>query len=171
VRGTKLDGWLEGAAWRAAERASLLPEAAEAQRRAVAALKRAQAAVARQVVVGIGETIGLLACASADGLGVYLNLPDGADPALTARANEAEGVTAWVSDEAGRAWATVGVAPWYGADEIDHAVLCVAKVAHVLFGLHPPSMDSQAHAACGWHGPAPAPADQQAEPALDRRGS
>jgi hypothetical protein len=133
------------------ERTALLPEVAAVQRQAAAALRRAQAAVVRQVVIGIGETIGRLAFPSADGRGVVVDLPVGSELALAARAMTAENVVAEVIVEAGRDWLMVVVAPWYGVEEIDHTILVVAKVAHVLLGLHPATMDEASHAACGLH--------------------
>jgi hypothetical protein len=159
VRETRLTGWDEATMWARLGGAALLPETAEPQRVAAAALRKAQAAVARQVIVGIGEAIGLLAYPNADGRGVTVELPPEADPAHVARAVVAENVTAWVEADAGRDRVTVAVAPWYAAEEIDHTVLVVAKVAHVLLGIHPPTMDLQAHdAACGWHAPGAAAA-------------
>jgi hypothetical protein len=147
-----LVGWLDAAVWRSFDDGDLLPEVAEAQRAAASALRTAQAAVSRLVIVGIGEAIGVVAFPSVDGAGVSLALPVEGHAETVVQALLAENVTAYLSEDAGRTWATVGVAPWYRADEIDHVVLCVAKVIHVIFGIHPSSMDEQAHAGCAWHG-------------------
>src|SRR5512138_1913818 len=76
-------------------------------------------------------------------LGVALDLPSHADAAYTARAIDAENVTAGFLDFQGRACVAAPEDMAYVAQ----AAHAVAKVTHLLYELHTPFVDSQ-EAAC-----------------------
>jgi hypothetical protein len=132
-----LPGWAEADRWTAVRHDALLPEAAEAQRTAAAALRQAQATIGCQVKVGIGEVAGLAAWPSADGRGVALDLPPGADRSRAAAVLTAAGIAAEVACVGGQTWAIVTVAPWYTAADIERVVVAVARMAHALATPHP----------------------------------
>jgi hypothetical protein len=122
--------------WGAVGQAALLPETAALQVAAAAAAGRASAAVARQIIVGIGELLHVQAWFDHESQGIRLDLPVTTDAARVVAGLATEGVGAWVAEEDGRAWATVPVAPWYAAADVEYLVLAVARVAHGLLGLH-----------------------------------
>jgi hypothetical protein len=76
-------------------------------------------------------------------IGVALNLPPHADAAYTARAIDAENVTAGFLDFEGRAC----VAAPADVAHVAQAAHAVAKMTHLLYELHTPFVDSQ-EAAC-----------------------
>ena len=92
-------------------------------------------AIARDVREGLLETVGVKSSLSMDNgcCSVVLELPQGTDTELVARAIDLENVEAW-RDEAGKVH--VGINPWYSTKDVDQTVLCTIKVIHVLLGIH-----------------------------------
>ncbi|MEJ7849740.1 MAG: hypothetical protein WKF92_16775, partial [Pyrinomonadaceae bacterium] len=64
---------------------------------------------------------------------VVLELPEGTDTELIARAIDAENVEAW-RDVPGRV--NVAINPWSSTKDVDQTVLSTIKVIHVLLGIH-----------------------------------
>lgn len=127
--------------------ARLLPEIERHQRRVAADVRRLQHAICLEVAQGVVETLGLRAWAAPGDLGVWVALPAGADIAQVAWAIVAEGAVAQPADDA--PYLLLPVQPWFDLEEIEHTVLCCAKVCHVLLGVHPPTLDLAAHLADG----------------------
>ena len=92
-------------------------------------------AIAKDVRGGLKETVGIESSFSTDDgrSSMILELPEGADAELVARAIDAENVEAWL-DEQKRVH--VGINPWYSTKDVDQTVLCTIKVIHVLLGIH-----------------------------------
>jgi hypothetical protein len=92
-------------------------------------------AIAKDVRIGLLETVGVESSLSLDGerCSVILELPEGTDTELVARAIDLENVEAW-SDNAGKV--RIGINPWYSTKDVDQTVLCTIKVIHVLLGIH-----------------------------------
>lgn len=105
-----------------------------AQKKLLAGTRAALAAVAEDVRIGLGETVGVgSALAEADRSSVVLDLPSGTDTEEIARAVDLENVEAWC-DETGRVH--VGIGPWYSTKDVDQVVLSITKVVHVMLGIH-----------------------------------
>lgn len=92
-------------------------------------------AIAGDMRSGLLETVGVESSLSLDdGLcSMLLELPEGADAGLIARAIDAENTEAW-QDALGKVH--IAINPWYSMKDVDQAVLCTIKVIHVLLGLH-----------------------------------
>ncbi len=105
-----------------------------------------------QVAQGVVETLGISAWPCPDRIGVWVQLPAGADVGEVARAVRLEGASARPASEGN--YLLLDVQPWFDAEEIEHTVLCCAKVLHVMLGIHPPDIDLEAHLAednaCHW---------------------
>ena len=101
----------------------------------LAATREVLTAIARDVREGLLETVGVESSLSLDGerCSVILELPEGTDTELVARAIDLENVEAW-QDDAGKVH--VGINPWYSTKDVDQTVLCTIKVIHVLLGIH-----------------------------------
>jgi hypothetical protein len=106
-----------------------------AQNRLLEATHMVLAAVAKDVRLGLLETVGIAAewaeqgeCAS-----VVVTLPKGTNTEFISKAIDLENVEAWC-DEQGQVH--VGIGPWYTTKDVDQVVLAVTKVVHVLLGLH-----------------------------------
>ena len=92
-------------------------------------------AIAADVRGGLLETVGVESSLSLDDerSSMILDLPDGADSDLIARAIDAENVEAWCDT---RGNVHVAINPWYSTKDVDQTVLCAIKIIHVLLGLH-----------------------------------
>lgn len=92
-------------------------------------------AIAKDVRGGLLETVGVESSLSIDDgrCSMILQLPEGIDTELVARAIDAENVEAW-TDEQKRVH--VAINPWYSTKDVDQTVLCAIKVIHVLLGIH-----------------------------------
>ncbi len=92
-------------------------------------------AIAEDVRGGLLETVGVKSSLSLAGerCSIILELPEGTDTELIARAIDAENIEAW-NDEQGNVH--VAVNPWYSTKDVDQTVLCTIKVIHVLLGIH-----------------------------------
>ncbi len=109
-----------------------------AQTQLAQATQQALAAVARDVVSGLQETVGIRSQWSTEFVentkcSVILELPSDADPDYIAKAIDLEHVEAWC-DEYCRVHVAIG--PWFSTKDIDQVVLSVTKVIHVLLGIH-----------------------------------
>lgn len=91
--------------------------------------------IAADVRGGLLETVGVKSSLSLAGerCSMVLELPEGTDTELIARAIDAENIEAW-NDEQGRVH--VAINPWYSTKDVDQTVLCTIKVIHVLLGIH-----------------------------------
>lgn len=92
-------------------------------------------AIAKDVRGGLLETVGVESSLSMDDgrCSMILQLPEGTDTELVARAIDSENVEAWM-DEQKRVH--VAINPWYSTKDVDQTVLCAIKVIHVLLGIH-----------------------------------
>jgi hypothetical protein len=92
-------------------------------------------AIARDVRGGLLETVGVESSLSLDNerSSMRLELPEGSDTELIARAIDAENIEAW-RDEQNKVH--IAINPWYSTKDVDQAVLCTIKVIHVLLGIH-----------------------------------
>lgn len=92
-------------------------------------------AIARDVRGGLLETVGVESSFSMDNdrCSMRLELPEGTDTELVARAIDMENVEAW-RDENNKVH--IAVNPWYSTKDVDQTVLCTIKVIHVLLGIH-----------------------------------
>lgn len=92
-------------------------------------------AIAKDVRGGLLETVGIESSLSTNDerCSMRLELAEGTDTELVARAIDAENVEAW-TDEQGRVH--VAINPWYSTKDVDQTVLCTIKVIHVLLGIH-----------------------------------
>ena len=109
-----------------------------AQTQLAQATQQALAAVARDVVSGLQETVGIRSKWNAEFVehakcSVILELPSDADSAYIAKAIDLENVEAWCD---GNKQIHVAIGPWYSTKDVDQVVLSVTKVVHVLLGLH-----------------------------------
>lgn len=91
--------------------------------------------IAEDVSGGLVETVGVKSSFSIDDgrCSMRLELPEGADTELLARAIDAENVEAWLDAER---QVRVAINPWYSTKDVDQTVLCTIKVIHVLLGIH-----------------------------------
>ena len=109
-----------------------------AQTHLAQATQQALAAVARDVVSGLQETVGIRSQWDAKLIeqakcSVILELPEDADPDYMAKAIDLENVEAWCDENK---QVHVAIGPWYSTKDVDQVVLSVTKVIHVLLGLH-----------------------------------
>ncbi len=139
MRGTKLTAWLIPPVWRNLQESALsVPEGSSVpqnQKKLLAATREVLMAIAKDVRVGLLETVGVESSLSLDDgrCSVVLELPAGTDTELVARAIDLENVEAW-RDALGKVH--VGINPWYSTKDVDQTVLCTIKVIHVLLGIH-----------------------------------
>jgi hypothetical protein len=139
VRGTKLTAWRIPPIWKNLQENSLsVPvnsSVPQNQKKMIAATREALMAIARDVREGLLETVGVESSLILDDerCSMVLELPEGTDTELVARAIDLENVEAW-RDGAGKVH--VGVNPWYSTKDVDQTVLCTIKVIHVLLGIH-----------------------------------
>lgn len=109
-----------------------------AQTQLAQATQQALAAVARDVVSGLQETVGLRSQWGTEFVeqakcSVILELPSDADVEFIAKAIDLENVEAWC-DENRRVHIAIG--PWFSTKDVDQVVLSATKVIHVLLGMH-----------------------------------
>ncbi len=109
-----------------------------AQTQLAQATQQALAAVARDVVSGLQETVGIRSqwdaeLAEQTKCSVILELPGDADSNYIAKAIDLENVEAWCDENK---QIHVAIGPWYSTKDVDQVVLSVTKVIHVLLGLH-----------------------------------
>lgn len=139
MRGTKLTAWRIPPIWKNLQASDLVvPENSSVpqnQKKLLAATREVLTAIARDVREGLLETVGVESSLSLDDehCSVILELPEGTDTELVARAIDLENVEAW-RDDAGKVH--VGINPWYSTKDVDQTVLCTIKVIHVLLGIH-----------------------------------
>ncbi len=120
------------------ENLSMIPEGStvpQDQARMYRATYEVLNAIAADVRGGLLETVGVESSLSLDDerSSMILDLPDGADSNLIARAIDAENVEAWCDT---RGNVHVAINPWYSTKDVDQTVLCAIKIIHVLLGLH-----------------------------------
>lgn len=112
-----------------------------AQMRLLEATRTALAAVANDVRLGLGETVGIVAeWAEGERASVIIKLPEGVDTHFIAHAIDLENVEAWC-DELNRVHVAIG--PWYSTKDVDQVVLSITKVVHVLLGLHASQLSAE----------------------------
>ncbi len=109
-----------------------------AQTQLAQATQQALAAVARDVVSGLQETVGIRSrwgteFAEQAKCSVIVELPSEADPEFIAHAIDLENVEAWCDENQ---QVHVAIGPWYSTKDVDQVVLSVTKVIHVLLGMH-----------------------------------
>lgn len=105
------------------------------QLKLIKAMNEVLKAMFQDIRQGLLETVGVESSLSLenDRSSVCLDLPEGADLELIARAIDAENVEAWC-DENDKVH--IAVNPWYDTKDIDQTVLSTVKVIHVLLGIH-----------------------------------
>ncbi|MDQ3548526.1 MAG: hypothetical protein M3439_06860 [Chloroflexota bacterium] len=96
---------------------------------------------------GVVETLSISAWPCPDRIGVWVQLPSSADVNEVAKAVRLEGASARPASDGN--YLLLDVQPWYDTEEIEHTVLCCAKVLHVMLGIHPSDIDIAAHLADG----------------------
>ena len=139
MRGTKLTAWRIPPVWENLQANDLVvpknSTVPQNQKRLLAATREVLTAIAKDVREGLLETVGVESSLSMDDgrCSVVLELPEGTDTELVARAIDLENVEAW-HDESGKVH--VGINPWYSTKDVDQTVLCTIKVIHVLLGIH-----------------------------------
>ncbi len=139
MRGTKLTAWRIPPVWKDLQDNDLVvPENSSVpqnQKKMLGATHDVLTAIAKDVRGGLLETVGIESSFSMDDgrCSVVLELPEGTDTELVARAIDLENVEAW-RDDAGKVH--VGINPWYSTKDVDQTVLCTIKVIHVLLGIH-----------------------------------
>ena len=139
MRGTKLTAWQIPPIWKNLQGDALVaPENSSVpqnQKKMLKATSEVLTAIARDVRMGLLETVGVESSLSlADGRSsIILELPAETDTKLVARAIDLENVEAW-TDEAGKVH--VAINPWHSTKDVDQTVLCTIKVIHVLLGIH-----------------------------------
>jgi hypothetical protein len=139
VRGTKLVAWQIPPLWKGLQENVLtVPEGStvpQNQKKLFKATGEVLTAIAKDVREGLLETVGVECSLSTDDgrCSMVLELPEGTDTALIARAIDAENVEAWLD---GRHKVRVAINPWYSTKDVDQTVLCAIKVIHVLLGIH-----------------------------------
>lgn len=106
-----------------------------AQNRLLEATHMALAAIAKDVRLGLLETVGITAewDEQAEYGSVVVTLPKGTDTEFISKAIDLENVESWC-DKQGQVH--VGIGPWYTTKDVDQVVLAITKVVHVLLGLH-----------------------------------
>ena len=152
MRGTQVRQDVGIERWLSLAGRELLPELAREQRQVADAIAKLQRSVCLQVAQGVVETLGISAWPCPDRIGVWVQLPAGADVNEVARAVRLEGASARPASDGN--YLLLDVQPWFDAEEIEHTVLGCAKVLHVMLGIHPPDIDLEAHLAvnnaCHW---------------------
>lgn len=138
MRGTKLLAWRVPAVWKDLQTGKIpAPENSKVLAGQTLLLKATQStlnAVYRDVRMGLLETVGVNCTLVIDErCSVALDLPEGTDTELVARAIDLENVEAW-HDPQGKV--NVAVNPWYSTKDVDQTVLSAIKVIHVLLGIH-----------------------------------
>ena len=139
MRGTKLTAWRVPPVWKALQENTLsIPEGSDvpqAQEKMLLATSGVLEAIAKDVRDGLLETVGVKSALSFDDerCSMVLELPEGTDTELIARAIDAENIEAWRDSEER---VHIAINPWYSTKDVDQAVLCTTKVVHVLLGLH-----------------------------------
>ena len=139
MRGTKLTAWQIPPVWKSLrENVLTVPEGSSVpqnQKKMFGATGEVLTAIARDVREGLLETVGVESSFSIDAekCSVLLELPEGTDTELVARAIDAENVEAWLDDSKK---VHVAINPWYSTKDVDQTVLCTIKVIHVLLGIH-----------------------------------
>ena len=139
MRGTKLTAWRIPPIWKnLQENDFVIPEGSNVpqnQKKLLAATGDVLTAIAKDVREGLLETVGVESSLSFDDgrCSVVLELPEGTDTELVARAIDLENVETW-RDASGKVH--VGINPWYSTKDVDQTVLCTIKVIHVLLGIH-----------------------------------
>ena len=139
MRGTKLTAWRIPPIWKGLQENNfIIPEGSSVpqnQGKMLKATREVLTVIAGDVRGGLLETVGIESSFSMDDgrCSVVLELPEGTDTELVARAIDLENVEAW-RDEAGKVH--VGINPWYSTKDVDQTVLCTIKVIHVLLGIH-----------------------------------
>jgi hypothetical protein len=138
----------------------LLPDVAKEQRQLANALAKLQRSVCMQVAQGLVEALNVQAWPCPDRIGVWVQLPSGADVNEVAKAIRLEGASARPASDGN--YLLLDVQPWFDQEEIEQTVLCCLKVLHVMLGIHPPDIDLDAHLAdgnaCHWQPPTQASA-------------
>ncbi len=106
-----------------------------AQNRLLEATHMVLAAIAKDVRLGLLETVGIIAewAEKGERASVVITLPRNTDTEFISKAIDLENVEAWC-DEQGQVH--VGIGPWYTTKDVDQVVLAITKVVHVLLGLH-----------------------------------
>lgn len=139
MRGTKLEAWRIPPVWNdlrendwSAPEGSSVPQKQEYLMKATLAVLES---IANDVRGGLLETVGVESEFSMDDgrCSMILELPEGTDTELIARAIDAENVEAWRD---GQSRVHVAINPWYSTKDVDQTVLCTIKVIHVLLGIH-----------------------------------
>ncbi len=101
----------------------------------IAETRRVLEAIARDMRLGLLETVGIESEFSTadDRCSIVLQLPEGSDAKQIAEAVDAENIESWLDAE-GKVH--VAVNPWYSTKDVDQAVLSTIKAIHVLVGVH-----------------------------------
>lgn len=139
MRGTKLLAWRIPLVWKdLRENVLSFPDGSHVpqnQKRLMKAIQVVLESIAADVRGGLLETVGVESEFSADDgcCSMILELPEGTNTELIARAIDAENVEAW-RDDTGKV--RVAVNPWYSTKDVDQTVLSAIKVIHVLLGMH-----------------------------------
>lgn len=138
MRGKKLIAWRVPDVWRDLQTGKFTaPENSKVlsnQKQLFKATQKAINAVYRDVREGLLETVGVdCALVIDDRCSAVLNLPEGTDTGLVARAIDLENVEAW-RDAQGKV--NIAINPWYSTKDVDQTVLSAVKVIHVLLGIH-----------------------------------
>ncbi len=139
MRGTKLTAWRIPPVWKALQENNLnIPEGSDvpqSQEKMLWATYSVLEAISKDVRDGLLETVGIESALSFNDerCSMVLELPEGTDTELIARAIDAENIEAWRDTEEK---INIGINPWYSTKDVDQTVLCTIKVVHVLLGLH-----------------------------------
>lgn len=138
MRGTKLVAWQIPPLWKSLkDKSGQAPDGSRVLREQEGLrviTMRTLAAIAEDVRVGLLETVGIKSSlAEDDRCSILLELPQGTDTELIARAIDAENIEAWCD---GKSQVHVAIGPWYTTKDVDQVVLTVTKVVHVLLGIH-----------------------------------
>lgn len=145
MRGTKLTAWRVPPVWKDLEETVLsVPtdsNVPKKQERLLRATREVLAEIAKDMREGLLETVGVESLPTIDDgrCSMRLELPEGADTELIARAIDLENVEAWL-DRQGKVH--IAASPWYSTKDIDQTVLSAIKVIHVLLGLHAADADA-----------------------------
>lgn len=147
MRGTKLEAWRIPPVWDdLQEKVLSVPEGSrvpQKQKLLMKAMLAVLESIATDVRGGLLETVGVESAFSMDDgrCSMLLELPEGTDTELIARAIDAENVEAWRD---GQDRVHVALNPWFSTKDVDQTVLCTIKVIHVLLGIHATDAGEQA---------------------------